>query len=324
MASSSSHHNNDIPLSTLLEWYKIRDTLLGENQETQNVPLAIELASSCQHPDAVWLTEVFAGKGATSVDEAKNVFLSFGENDARSLVFAWVLGAHGVHDRLAPLRRSAELGFAFGQAQMACFSRASERLRFAKLAAAQGERDGFYWLGRACCDDEGSKDAGLALDMFKRAAELDHALGILTWASLKAGDEQYYWLTRSAQKGFGMFVPRLFEEVRKFLDGSGRGSRVFWIGKGVKGHVNYSKRTIFGASLNFLEHVSFANQAIEFYDFQIVSYKKAVDTWTLVGIRWGVVKDIRKLIAKLIWDSRHESKYKRMVEAIDGFESDGM
>jgi hypothetical protein len=30
MASSSSHINNSIPLATLLEWYKIRDTFFGE------------------------------------------------------------------------------------------------------------------------------------------------------------------------------------------------------------------------------------------------------------------------------------------------------
>jgi hypothetical protein len=31
MASSSSHSNNGIPLATLLEWYKIRDTFFGDN-----------------------------------------------------------------------------------------------------------------------------------------------------------------------------------------------------------------------------------------------------------------------------------------------------
>jgi hypothetical protein len=31
MASSSSHNNNGIPLATLLEWYKIRDTFFGHN-----------------------------------------------------------------------------------------------------------------------------------------------------------------------------------------------------------------------------------------------------------------------------------------------------
>jgi hypothetical protein len=45
------------------------------------------------------------------------------------------------------LRRSAELGFAFAQAWMAGRTEGEEKFKFAQLAAAQGERDGFSWLG---------------------------------------------------------------------------------------------------------------------------------------------------------------------------------
>jgi hypothetical protein len=62
MASSSSHTNKDTSLSTFLEWYKIRDTFFGDNFVDQNILLALELASSCQHPDARWLTEACDGK----------------------------------------------------------------------------------------------------------------------------------------------------------------------------------------------------------------------------------------------------------------------
>ena len=41
MASSSSHNNNSIPLATLLEWYKIRDTFIGNNFVDQNIPLSL-------------------------------------------------------------------------------------------------------------------------------------------------------------------------------------------------------------------------------------------------------------------------------------------
>jgi hypothetical protein len=59
MASSSSP-NNDIPLATQLEWYKVRDTCFSHNWVSQNIPLALEMASSCKHPDAQWLTEACA------------------------------------------------------------------------------------------------------------------------------------------------------------------------------------------------------------------------------------------------------------------------
>ena len=46
------------------------------NYVDQNIPLALELASSCQHPDARWLTEVCAGKGVTTKEDGKRVFLA--------------------------------------------------------------------------------------------------------------------------------------------------------------------------------------------------------------------------------------------------------
>jgi hypothetical protein len=144
MASSYSHNINGIPFATLLEWYKIRDFFFGNNFVSQNIPLALELASSCQHPDALWLTEVCAGKDVTSKEDAKRVFSALGQNDARALCFTWLLG-----DRrdLTSLHFSAELGSAFAHALLAGRTDGEEKFKFARLAAAQGERDGFFWLG---------------------------------------------------------------------------------------------------------------------------------------------------------------------------------
>jgi hypothetical protein len=86
MASSSSH-NHGIPLATLLEWYDIRDTFFGHNEVSQNIPLALEMASSCEHPDARWLTEACAGKEVRTVEDAKRVFSALGQNDSRALFF---------------------------------------------------------------------------------------------------------------------------------------------------------------------------------------------------------------------------------------------
>ena len=137
MASSSSH-NSDIPLATLLEWYKIRDTFFGHNFVSQNIPLALERAAACKHPDARWLTEACAGKDVTTKEDAKRVFSALGQNDARALCFTWLFG-----DRrnFTSLRRLADLDFAFAQAWMARETRGEEKFKFAQLAAVHGERD---------------------------------------------------------------------------------------------------------------------------------------------------------------------------------------
>jgi hypothetical protein len=59
----------------LLAWYKIRDTFFGQNYVEQDMTKALELASVCEHPNAVWLTKLFAGREVASREEARQVFL---------------------------------------------------------------------------------------------------------------------------------------------------------------------------------------------------------------------------------------------------------
>jgi hypothetical protein len=74
-------------LQQLRAWYKIRDTLFGQNDVRQNVKKALELASVCDHPNAVWFANLFRGRDVSSREEARRVFLGC-ENDPRVLCFA--------------------------------------------------------------------------------------------------------------------------------------------------------------------------------------------------------------------------------------------
>jgi len=46
------------------------------------------------------------------------------------------------------------------------------------------------------------------------------------------------------------------------------------------------------------------DDCIAFYKNQLTVYRKMVDMWTLVAIRFGVCKDIRRVISKMIWKER--------------------
>jgi hypothetical protein len=59
----------------LLAWYKIRDTLLGHNCVKRGLKKALELAAVSEHPDAVWLTNLFAGRDIKTRNKARQVFL---------------------------------------------------------------------------------------------------------------------------------------------------------------------------------------------------------------------------------------------------------
>ena len=78
----------------------------------------------------------------------------------------------------------------------------------------------------------------------------------------------------------------------------------------MQGHVSEQDRTIFKDEDDFDSRIDPAKQAIAFYEAQIQATKDAMRAWTQVGIHSNVVKDVRKLIAKLIWDSREEALYK--------------
>jgi hypothetical protein len=309
MSGSVLLHRQRSPedLQQLLAWYKIRDILLGQTDGKRDIKKALELASVCEHPNAVWLAKLFAGRDMASCEEARQVFLGC-ENDPRALCFAGVIGK--VEDEI---RRAADLGDAFAQTNMAWRTIGQEGFRWAEKSAAQGERDAFYCLGQ--CFRHGIrrvKDEEKAQENFLVAAELGHVDAIVGVGNLldKDDPQRFVWFARAAANGeSSFFLNEMIDHIRNFTNRTGHAKVVFAMGRALKGHINNEKRTIFGDSYNFDTFSGPANQALHFYEFQLQSYRKAVDSWTIVGLRNRVVKDIRKMIAKMIWDAREEAAY---------------
>jgi TPR repeat protein len=253
MASSFSRNNDGIPLATLLEWYKIRDTFFGHNDSPQNIPLALELAGRCQHPDALWLTEACAGKDVTTKEDANRIFSALGQNDARALCFSWVRCEEDGSDEFASLRRSAELGYAFAQATLAGWMKRDEKFRFAQRAAAQGERDGFAILGYCYRVGEGcEEDLNKQRENFLRASELGEfsAMIQLGWLLDESDPRRWYWWGRAATGRFwSNFYRRFANQVKLFNSGSGNAAVMFAIGRALQGHVNEEREKRFSDKL---------------------------------------------------------------------------
>ena len=106
------------------------------------------------------------------MEDGKRVFSAIGQNDALALCFAWLCGDFDEQEDLSPLRRSAQLGIALAQAELAAgWTEGEEKLKFAQLAAAQGERNGLYWLGRFFLRGDGcEKDLSKAKENFLLAS----------------------------------------------------------------------------------------------------------------------------------------------------------
>jgi hypothetical protein len=115
MEKKQELYNDDEQLSR--DWYQICDALFGDNFVQRDVEKALHLASACSHPDAVWLTKMFAQRTTriSSPEEARQVFLLY-ETDAKALCFGSLICGD---INLPILKRAAELGFPFAQGRMA-------------------------------------------------------------------------------------------------------------------------------------------------------------------------------------------------------------
>jgi hypothetical protein len=289
-------------------WYKIRDTLFGHNYVERDVKKALELAAVCEHPDAVWLTKLFAGRDVSTTEEARQVFLSC-ENDPKALGSAGLL-SHNLDE----IVRAADLGDSFVRTWLTWRSIVGERYKVAENSAAQGERDGFYYLGHCFQGGYGCAiDLERAKENYLIAAELGSVsamayMGIL----LERNDiQRLVWLGRAAVGGESRkFLHDMIELICKFNSGQENANVVFVIGRALMGQINNDKGTIFGSDREFNICIGPANQALHFYEFQSQCYRKAVDAWTLIGLRFSVVKDVRRMIGEMIWDFRKRAEYK--------------
>ena len=206
--------------ATQLQYYVVRDTLLGRNSLKKDVKRALELASACQHPEAQWLSKIFARKDVKTGEEAREVFLAH-ETDPRALCFAALLVWPWDDDSL---RRSAEMGFAFAQAHDAGTTH-EERFSLSLRASLQGERDGFYSLGWCYVPGHGcEQDLIKAKDNLLLAAQLNHVEAMVPYGKLldDSDPQRWHWLGLAASRGatssflskFGSVVDRAVTSIR--------------------------------------------------------------------------------------------------------------
>jgi hypothetical protein len=189
-----------------------------------------------------------------------------------------------------------------------------ERFQFAKSAASQSERVGFYWLGWCYQFGTGCEgDLEKARELYFIAAQLGFVCSMRSLGALldESDRQRWLWWGRAAVLGDALWYLCSFSDVvEKFNSVSANCAVVFHIGQTLNEHVSVEKRTIFGNRYDFNNLNGPANSAISFYKSQLSSCRRAVDMWSHVSIRCGVVKDIRVLIGKLVWESRDLALFK--------------
>jgi hypothetical protein len=235
---------------------------LGENDVDQDIKQVLELASVCEHPNTVWLTNLFGGRALASREEAKQVFLGC-EKDPRALCFAALLGG-----LFYKVYRASDLGDAFAQAWMADGTTGQDCFRWAEQSVAQGERDGFYQLGHCYGYGIGCvADAERAQANFTLAAELGDVEAMFCVGKLlDKNDLRRFFLVRDSccKRESFFFLSEMRDQIH-----TRHSIVVFGIGRALKGHIDNEKRRIFGKFYKFDAYIGPANQALRFCEFQL-------------------------------------------------------
>lgn len=287
-----------------LDWYEIRDLLFGHNYVKQDLKRAFALAAICDHPEARWLNGMIADNNIDSMEQLRTIFVRCEKNDLKALCFS-ALSVWPV-DKQA-LQRSADGGFGFAQACIAERKRGEDSFHYALLAAFDRERDGFFWLGECFRNGFGcEKDAVLSRENFMNAAVLGHVDAMVEFGKSFdwADPRRWYWWAKAASKGQTKFF---FDYFCMKKASSPCHNVMIAVGQALKEHVDKEKGQIFGSTYLFDSHSDEANQAIDVFKTHCALIaRNAIHSWSLIGLRNGVCKDIRIMIARIVWDRRED------------------
>lgn len=290
--------------AALIEWWDALDA--------RDFATWLQKARRCEHPDAQWLCSLLGAD--TTMDEAVQALKAQGDDPRSMYVRSWLTNDYAVLDR------ACNLGYAPAQVALALKLHPSDRLELAQKAAAQGHRAGMFlagecmWRGRGCVEDRVRATA-----LLQEAAELGHTIAQNMCAWRVYGDTQwqrYHWFGRAAARGYGPAITVLCREMPKWakqFDEEGVSGRImFELGLALKGHVDEAAGTLFLCDVA-KDAIQGAATCVLLYDRWCAAARAAAECWIAVARRLAVVRDIRLLIARLVWAQRVEWSKSRMV-----------
>jgi TPR repeat protein len=270
-----------------------------------NVQHGLQMARECQHPDAQWLASLFPPDVAVTADELVEVMLAQGD-DPRACYLAWK------YRKTAPgslLRRAAEKGYAPAQAEL--FMQAEDHdedfaqaFYWAEKSSEQGDRLGIMQLGR--CYDGGIGcvvDEAKAVALFKAAAELEESNGRYWYAKLAFCEidwERYHWWGLALAKG--LEVPEYWEDIVRLLPSFEKGEHgriLHTVAPMIRKRLDGAFAKVFS---DYFEPTAEWERLLELNEAILARSKAAIDCWSVVGRRCRVVKDMRVMIAKIVWE----------------------
>ncbi len=294
-----------------IKWADALDRICGVDC-AQNIDEGLRLACECRHPDALWLHSLFPNAGADVTREEMLVTMAVQGEDPRAMFMCSQVGCSELRPmaeyRFVLLRRAAEAGFAPAQCSWATNhhneNNRGNTVEWLERAAAQGERRALLMLGNMIWDNPIKSNA-----LYQEAAELGQSGAQFYFGqeAFVASDwQRYHWWGKSAARGETSAIQQLQsvapEQLKLFEEGRGSGRIVFELGSAFEGWVDVAGRRIFGQYTREEAALLQAQRCIELRNEWIAAAKVAIECWLVVGRRRKIVKDIRLMIARKLWD----------------------
>ncbi len=275
-----------------IKWFYARTVFFHCSPGSLREGLA--LARQCQHVDARFLVSLFATGDPECSEDAANVFLPQGD-EPRCLCWAAQAGAE---PRDTLLERSAWAGYAWGQALHGINKEDSSWL---EIAAAGGEPEAMDMLARYLDPEDGDViDGPRSRTLFREAAMLGDSSSQFVLSSFfpHVSVERFVWLRRAACDGHLSAYFELVEWAEANCAGYNASSalrrNMFEVGQAI---------SVVNPRLSAL-HPSF--QAFDLYHRCCGKAQQSLMCWLWLARQrqLAVAKDVRLLIADLVWDVR--------------------
>lgn len=273
-------------------WH-FRDLLFEMNDMIINHNVALLEAEKVKfkNPEAAWICD--RHYRGLSYHELREHF----DTDARAIVYHVLLAVHlseAFACKPSLIRKAAEMGHPLAQAAMG-YSGEPDAIDWARKSAAQGEREGYHILARLCDDD---------LKLHHEAARRGHVLSAHECGTRMSSEDHRKWallgiwwpynVSTDAFDNAASVVQTRFQSTQ---DDSLRKS-MFMIG-----YVAERARI----KRNIRRHAH--SDAMAFFVRCSRRTRDAVNCWLAVARRLGVVKDVRRMIGIMIWETRVEGLY---------------
>lgn len=294
---------DDIPQERLL-WYAARNTLLGFNGAEQNLSLALEMARKSTWPEAQVFASIFENRNMPErTEDLRALLCGLSDN-----ILAITLGAllwNTDFDETPYLERAADAGNALAQVFFnECDGEADQKYYHECLkAAAQDEPEALDALGDCYFRGLGvERNLLKARECFQRAVLLlcHNAYYSLGKTYSRAEPERYVWFSKYAIYVNTYPFEKSILKAKKLYERYKSNPQIAYC----IGRILYTGWNKFPYSIQFSWE-----ESIEIHKYWKKCTQDAVNAWLIIARRKEVVRDIRQMIARMIWASRTEGLY---------------